>query len=235
MKELLIDCHVHTARYSACSILDPGHACLRARERGLSGLVFTEHHVQWPQGELDLLRAAFPDLLLFTGIEVSVEEGFDIVVIASKQLEFPPFPQRIPFDALVDQVGRANDDSFLYIAHPFRWTDRLSPAMQSILARIHGIEMNSINILHGRAWKAGVRYIPRNAHLYMEALERFGLVPLYNSDSHSDRTVGAIANRLETERLPRSASDLASLLKRRHPSEHQNEPLLDDRFGTDPG
>jgi predicted metal-dependent phosphoesterase TrpH len=231
MADLLIDCHVHTARYSGCSILDPAQACLLARQRGLRGLVFTEHQIQWPEGELDRLRDLFPDLLLFSGLEISLEEGFDIVVLASEQeLTFPAFPLRITFEELLESLRPATGETFLFMAHPFRWTDRITPAMERILARIHGIEMNSINILQGRAWKAGVRYIPRNAHLYEEARERFDLVPLFNSDSHSERTIGAVANRVVTGRLPRTGSELASLLKSVHPMEHQNEQLLDARF-----
>jgi hypothetical protein len=231
MAELLIDCHVHTSRYSGCSILDPAKACLRARERGLSGLVFTEHQIQWSEEELEVLRAAFPDLLLFSGLEISLEEGFDIVVLAADQEKsFPPFPLRIPFDDLRERLGQSRGETFLFMAHPFRWSDRFTPPMERILARIHGIEMNSVNILQGREWKAGTRYIPRNAHLYEEARERFDLIPVFNSDSHSELTVGAIANRIQADRRPRSGSELAALLKGTHPEEHQNELLLDARF-----
>jgi predicted metal-dependent phosphoesterase TrpH len=231
MVELLIDCHVHTARYSECSVLEPDQACTRARERGLNGLVLTEHQIQWPSEELDRLRAAFPDLLLFSGLEISVEEGFDIVVLTAEQeLSFPLFPLQIAFDELLERLEPSGDEAFLFMAHPFRWTDRFTPQMERILTRIHGIEMNSINILQGRAWKAGIRYIPRNAHLYEEARERYNLIPMFNSDSHSERTVGAIANRVTTQRLPRNGSELAALLKRVRPEEHQNEQLLDARF-----
>ncbi len=76
-----IDCHVHTARHSACSDIDPAQACRLALARGLSGLVFTEHHHQWEECELECLRQDFPGLGLYTGVELTLAEGHDMIVI----------------------------------------------------------------------------------------------------------------------------------------------------------
>src|SRR5579875_3662940 len=73
------DHHIHTARHSPDSSIDPRKLVVRARELGLDGVVITEHDYQWEEGELsELARRAAP-LLVFSGVEVSAREGHFLV------------------------------------------------------------------------------------------------------------------------------------------------------------
>src|SRR5690242_10915035 len=55
------DHHLHTARHSPDSSIDPRELVARAREIGLDGVVITEHDYQWEEGELaELARLAAP-------------------------------------------------------------------------------------------------------------------------------------------------------------------------------
>jgi hypothetical protein len=97
--------------------------------------------------------------------------------------------------------------------------------MESVLSRVQGIEMNSINILRGKLRQEGERFLPEDNHLYIQAQEKFGLVPLFNTDSHSEKTVGIIASLIDGS-PPRGGSALASMLKKSRPAEYQDEQLL---------
>ncbi|MFP4314797.1 MAG: PHP domain-containing protein [Desulfovibrionales bacterium] len=223
---MLIDCHVHTTRYSGCSTLSPKWACEWAEDRGLDVLVLTEHQVQWTTPEIAILRKEYPGLKIFSGVEVSLEEGFDVVLIASIQgLTYPPFPHRISLAEFQDSLRVVRGERFAFIAHPFRWTNQRSLEMDLVLAAVDGIEMSSINILHNNVRREKNRYVARNATLYQQAREEYGLIPLYNTDSHTEGSVGALANRVDGQ-IPATGSELAALLKRAHPEEYQNQDLL---------
>ena len=67
-----IDLHVHTAYGSACAELhSPLQIPGRMRERGLNGIVITEHDLIWSGTDIRELNAAAPDLRIFRGIEVT--------------------------------------------------------------------------------------------------------------------------------------------------------------------
>jgi histidinol phosphatase-like PHP family hydrolase len=77
---MLIDCHLHTTRYSPCSHLRPYDACALASQRGLDALVITEHQIQWNKKEIKELQQDFPELKLYSGVEVTLREGLDLVI-----------------------------------------------------------------------------------------------------------------------------------------------------------
>ena len=52
-----IDHHLHTARHSPDSVIDPIQLVSRASSIGLDGLVITEHDFQWEAEELEELAA----------------------------------------------------------------------------------------------------------------------------------------------------------------------------------
>ena len=69
------DLHLHTSRHSPDSVIDPFELLDRARAAGLDGVVITEHDYLWPEDELDELRAAAPDLVVLSGVEVTGAAG----------------------------------------------------------------------------------------------------------------------------------------------------------------
>ena len=76
-----IDLHVHTRRYSPCAeLLDPGQLGALMHERGLHGVVLTEHNALWSRDEFMELNGVLRDVRLYRGVEVSCAEGHFIVV-----------------------------------------------------------------------------------------------------------------------------------------------------------
>jgi len=227
---MFIDCHLHTRPYSSCSLIDPERACKQALAGGLDALVFTEHHLRAATRELTRLRRMHPALRLYSGMEVSLREGFDLVLISS-DLE-PRIPPFLSFNALKRRIAPYRDRAFIFLAHAFRYTEQRDAAMEDILSYVDGLEMNSINILRGGRLPGRDVFLPRAAALYEAALRDYGLIPLYNSDGHVPEWIGSIYNEVETKELPESheshesEDDLAELLKRSTPKQRQNAALL---------
>ena len=79
---MLIEMHAHTSKHSPCSLLDPVTLVKKVLKKGLQGLVITEHHYLWPEGELNELRikAEIPDhFVLLSAQEVETDFGHIMV------------------------------------------------------------------------------------------------------------------------------------------------------------
>lgn len=224
-----IDCHVHTSRYSGCSTLEPNLACRKAMERGLDGIVFTEHFIQWPRIELNKLRGDYPKLAIYSGVEITVHGGIDVVLITD-EMDLA-FPELMTTSALISRLHEFGAPSFLFVAHPFRWVSSISDDLEDVLTQVDGIEMNSINILRDNAKLEDGWVVPQNKELYLSTQHTFGLTPLFNSDAHSEKLLGSFGNILDIPSLPSSGSALADLLKRTTPREYQNPLTLKQFFG----
>ncbi len=220
---MLLDCHLHTSIHSPCSSMEPEDMCRAALAGGVDALVITEHSVQWRPWDLDALRAAHPGLTIYSGMEVWVEEGYDVAVIAANM---PPIPFMPPFARLISLLAPVREEVFVFVAHPFRYVEGMTEELQAIFKQVDGIEMNSVNILRGGWERDGERFLSGKHRLYQEARQRFGLVGLYDTDAHHVRSVGTIANLLEGETPPGSEAELAALLKSARPMEHQNPKAL---------
>ncbi len=112
------DHHVHTARHSPDSVIDPLVLLEKAREAGLDGVVITEHDYQWEARELaDLAaRADALGLRVFSGVEVSTREGHFLVYGLPDPYEAPP---GIALKNLLRVANRRG--AAVVAAHPFRW------------------------------------------------------------------------------------------------------------------
>ena len=219
-----IDCHLHTRRYSACSRLAPEDACNRALKRGLDAVVITEHQRQWPSWEFEELRQSFPDLALYNGFEATLDNDTDIVVITeSKEIEIP---FGISPENFLASSWFHEETCFLFFAHLFRWNRHLPDSLKELAPYVHGLEMNSINILRGQFQRENERYRPLREALYLETRDRFGLQELFNSDAHDTAAVGSLANEIPCSRPPASETELASLLKQSVAREYQDPALL---------
>ena len=132
---LKIDLHTHTSRYSSCSRLSPGALCEIAMQRGLDALVITEHHHQWPAGEIAALQARYPALKLYAGVEISCTDGHDYVVLGLDGGPYVPHP--MSYRRLQSLLAR-HPGAFVFVAHPFRY----SAAEDGLAGReIDGIEV----------------------------------------------------------------------------------------------
>ena len=110
------DHHLHTAKHSPDSIIDPWELIEHAREIGLDGVVITEHDYQWEADELAGLAARATSLRVFSGVEVSTLEGHFLVYgLPSLEDVFPG----IKLAELLPLVHR--HQAAIVGAHPFRW------------------------------------------------------------------------------------------------------------------
>ncbi|QLA18939.1 histidinol phosphatase [Desulfolutivibrio sulfoxidireducens] len=227
--EMLLDCHLHTRNYSSCSTLDPSEACTLAARRGLHGLVFTEHHRLWDVRDLAILQRGHPGLILHRGMEISVAEGYDLVVISpGVTREFPP---GTPFAKVEKALAGVRGESFVFLAHPFRYTERCDAAINMLLEYADAVEHASINILRAGCERMGDHFRSLRAALYENASRRHGLPGIYNSDSHFPQAVGAVASEIDVCEISRDPGEFVAQLKAASFREHQNTALLSALFG----
>lgn len=227
---MLIDCHVHTRGRSACSILPPEEACRLARARGLDLLVFTEHHLRWDEEDLAALRALFPGLGLFSGMEVTLAEGYDVLLIGPGLPGH--LPLGIPLDALLSRLGPLRRQIFVVLAHPFRYLDRVGPELTGVLARVDAIETCSVNILRPGFIRQGDDYAPTTAARYAAAATRFDLPEVFFSDAHRPEAVGAVASLAASAPLPADERELVALLRQGGLERRQSPHLLAQILGS---
>ena len=110
------DHHLHTARHSPDSSIDPLELIAKARQIGLDGIVITEHDYQWEPDELAELAALATPLCVFSGAEISALEGHFLVYGLPTLDDVPP---GIDVADLVRVVRQHN--AAIVGAHPFRW------------------------------------------------------------------------------------------------------------------
>ncbi len=76
-----IDLHVHTRRYSPCAeLLDPDRLGTIITERGLHGLVISEHDFMWTEPEMKALNADLNGAMIYRGVEISSVHGHFVVI-----------------------------------------------------------------------------------------------------------------------------------------------------------
>lgn len=219
-----IDCHFHTSRHSACSLVSPERACELALARGLDALLITEHDRYWDKEALATLQAGFPGIKLYAGIEMVLAEGYHVVAVGRRLLRgVAPLLTLAQLEAMLQGC---REDVFLFAAHAFRYDPRPLPTLPGVLSFCDGLEMNSINILRGHAVSNATRLQPDNQELYVRHLVEYRLTPVFNTDGHDEAVVGCIANQLDAAGPPGDEIALARLLKTSHPTEYQNRDLL---------
>ena len=211
------DHHVHTARHSPDSSIDPLKLIERAREIGLDGLVITEHDYQWEAGELsELARLAAP-LRVFSGAEVSAREGHFLVYGLPSVDEVPP---GIRLADLL-RVVRAHDAAIV-AAHPFRWDQ----PFDAIVAE-HGPAFDALELVS--------KNVTRETRAKTEAvLRRHKMGATGSSDSHEVETVGCYFT--EFDRPIRTIQDFAAALRARRgrPRHRPGVPLSSGPVSWEP-
>jgi predicted metal-dependent phosphoesterase TrpH len=137
------DHHVHTARHSPDSVIDPRELLERARAVGLDGVVITEHDYQWEPDELADLAAqgARLGLSVFSGAEVSAREGHFLVFGLPDLDETPPGITLRDLLVTVRARGAA-----IVAAHPFRWDQDFEAIVAEHGAAFDALELVSNNV-----------------------------------------------------------------------------------------
>jgi predicted metal-dependent phosphoesterase TrpH len=135
------DLHMHTARYSHDSAIDPVQLIARAREIGLDGIVITEHDRLWPEEELAELRANAKGLIVLAGVEITGRGG-DVLCYGVNDLS--KLARGTPWRELTREVHRQG--GACVAAHPYRWGQPFDELLAEQEAEIDGIEMLSNNM-----------------------------------------------------------------------------------------
>lgn len=135
------DHHLHTAKHSPDSNIDPEELIVHARRIGLDGVVITEHDYQWELDELSELAARAAPLRVFSGVEVSAQEGHFLVY--GLPLLHEVFPG-ITLGELLPIVGR--NEAAIVAAHPFRWDQPFDEIIAAHGPVFDALEMVSNNV-----------------------------------------------------------------------------------------
>ncbi|MCP4902770.1 MAG: hypothetical protein GY906_37895 [bacterium] len=186
-----IDLHVHTGRYSQCAeLLDPYKIQDHALAAGVSGVVLTEHDLQWQDEEFELLRRSSPGISIFRGIEVSAA-GCHVVVIG---IEDAGCLQR---GASLEEVATlaAAEEAAVILAHPYRDSD----PDHLPLHLVDAIEVASTSFTESEAKRARALATRNGKH------------QVASSDAHALVRVGWAWT--EFPKIPANETELARLIR----------------------
>lgn len=139
VEPLLLEMHCHTRERSACSHIAVLDLVREVREKGLQGLVLTDHHAVWPEAEiLELRRRAGvePYFVILSGQEVTTDRG-DVLVFGA--------PDPIPKGTRLAEIARRLPGAALVWAHPYRNGKRPPAERLTDPAPYHGVEIFSSN------------------------------------------------------------------------------------------
>jgi predicted metal-dependent phosphoesterase TrpH len=188
------DHHLHTARHSPDSSIDPLEMVERAREIGLDGLVITEHDYQWEEDELsELARRAAP-LRVFSGAEISAREGHFLVYGLPSVEEVPPGVGLAELLRVVRAHGAA-----IVAAHPFRWDQ----PFDAIVAE-HGPAFDALELVTKNV-------TPETRARTEEVLRRHRIGATGSSDAHEIENLGCYFT--EFDRPIRTIRDFVAALR----------------------
>jgi predicted metal-dependent phosphoesterase TrpH len=190
------DLHIHTARHSPDSAIDPFALVRRAKEVGLDGIVITEHDFLWTEAELKELRAAQPDLVILAGVEVSAHSGHVLVYGVTDPFKLP---KNIAWPELCREVHRQG--GVAVAAHPYRWGQPFETILRKQKPELDGLELMTKNMDDDMRRRAAAVHKER------------GWAGLGNSDAHAIGQVGVCYT--EFAATIRSDADLVAAIRGR--------------------
>ncbi len=167
------DLHIHTARHSSDSRIDPFAMVRRATKVGLDGIVITEHDWLWTKEELEGLRLAEPALVVLAGIEVTAREGHFLVYGVHNPFAFPKGIGVADLCRNVHLQGGA-----VVAAHPFRWGQPFDEILQDEQPELDGLEAMTSNMDELCRQRAA------------RIVQQHRLAGLGSSDAHQEEVLG---------------------------------------------
>lgn len=181
--------HVHTSVWSTDSNVLPHELLEHAAERGLDGVVLTEHDVVWPAERIAVLNET-TDLLVLTGVEVTTELGH-VLVYGLDELR-PRISEARRLRELCDARG-----ALMFLAHPARDPGlRVPPDAMDLFDGVEGLNGCDGPLQNQSASSRGRgRRLP----------------PIGGSDSHAIHEIATAAT--EFEREIRSLEELLQALR----------------------
>lgn len=174
-----VDLHIHTAERSGCASSPALDQLAAARRGGLQAIAITDHHRMATAAEREVWHDLFPDLLILPGIEITIDEDFeDILVIGS---DHPDLVRHTWSWRDLHAFGR-EQGALMILAHPYRFGDDVMIDCETY--RPDAVEIHSTNIT------------PRNHARILDLADALDLPVVSNSDAHSSAPIGKYANRL---------------------------------------
>lgn len=186
---MLIDMHTHTSVYSTDSNLLPHEALERAAERGLDGVILTEHDVVWPADRTARLAEQI-GIVVLPAVEVTTELGHVLVYGLTEH-----FPRITDSKRLRDYCLERG--ALMYLAHPARDPGLRVP--RAAMELFDGVE--GLNGCDGPLQNQSASSRGRNRPL----------PPIGGSDSHALHEVGTAATEFAAD--IRSLEDLMAALR----------------------
>ena len=140
-----IDLHVHSV-YSGDNPTDPEEVVLKAIERGLDGIAFTEHYSYEASESVVLLREKYgSQIMLFRGVEFSAAEGHCLVYgVNTDRLS-------IKYAPIADLIRIVNNNGGVSIpSHPYRGVNSIGDMIRNLngicaIEGYNGCNMHSFN------------------------------------------------------------------------------------------
>ena len=169
---MLLEIHCHTKEHSSCSHVSAVDLVTEVRDKGLQGIVLTDHHYVWPAEKLADLRqdAGLEDFfVLLSGQEVTTDRG-DVLV-------FGPATS-IPKHTPLAEIAQRYPDACLVWAHPYRKGARPDAEMLESISPLHGVEIFSSN-----------HRVRDNVH-GLQDWHRYKFTALAGTDSHAKGYAG---------------------------------------------
>jgi hypothetical protein len=188
----LIEIHCHTKEHSPCSKIAAHDLITKAIEKGLKGVVLTDHHYLWCDDELQELRVASrcPDnFIILTGQEVTTRDFDDVLVYGATET----FPMGVSLGSIRSKAPEAA----IVWAHPYRGIKRPGPD------KLFAPELDGIEIFNRN------HRLSQNVFAYKE-WRTWGFVATAGTDVH-DEQVGIFPCVFDDEIV--SIYDLSSAIK----------------------
>jgi len=113
-----VELHLHTSRYSACSIATPFELMAKLIDAGYEAVYITEHDRTWQDWEIAHLQEDFPAIRIFPGVELCVgdEPMQHLLVLGTDD------PEYLALGETGQVLAKARAEGHLTVlAHPFRW------------------------------------------------------------------------------------------------------------------
>jgi hypothetical protein len=164
-----VELHLHTSRHSACALATPHELMARLVECGYGAVYITEHDEMWGEWELDDLRASFPEIRIFPGVEIALgdNKGQHLLVLGTSDRDY----LRLPTAGEIIALAR-EQHHLTVLAHPFRWPAS-PPDILGGAVLPDAIELSTCN------------HPPASAEQTVEAAQRLGLPTVNAGDVHS--------------------------------------------------
>ncbi|PIU41345.1 MAG: phosphotransferase [Candidatus Omnitrophica bacterium CG07_land_8_20_14_0_80_42_15] len=111
---MLLEIHAHSSKYSKCSQVDPVTLVRQAQDKGVQGIVITEHKYKWSEDEIRELRLKSEvenNFLILSAQEAETDIGHVLVYGVNDVLDKV---------ISIEELRKNFPDAALIWAHPFR-------------------------------------------------------------------------------------------------------------------